>query len=95
MGCCFGKESYEEGIRPGTVNKGRISTNHKKEEEIHQPYIDKNIDDTTRERLRAEREAAALARMKKNQIGKVTKKKTSSSSPLRGPNTKNIMTWTV
>jgi len=45
--------------------------------------------------LRAEREAAALARMKKNQIGKVTKKKTSSSSPLRGPNTKNTMTWTV
>jgi hypothetical protein len=49
-----------------------------------------------REKIRAERVAAAEARAKKNQIGGGKKKKKyTSSEPLRGPNSKNTMTWTV
>ena len=59
--------------------------------EDHQPIIDPSIDDLTREQRRAEREAAAKARMEKNKLPTSKKKKTSSE--LRGPNSRNTMTW--
>ena len=62
---------------------------------MDQPVFDKNIGDAERAQRRAEREAAAKARMEKNAIPTKKKKKTTSSQPLRGPNSKNTMTWTV
>ncbi len=63
-------------------------------EDDHQPVYDPNIDDLTREQRRAEREAAAKARMEKNKISSPKKTKR-SSSPLKGPNSRNTMTWTL
>ena len=78
----------------GRENKATTCSNNKNYED--QPYIDPNIDDDERQQRRAEREAAAKLRIQKN-TGKVTKKKraNTSSQPLRGPNSKNTMTWTM
>mmetsp|Transcript_2348 Transcript_2348/g.2840 ORF Transcript_2348/g.2840 Transcript_2348/m.2840 type:complete len:107 (+) Transcript_2348:114-434(+) len=106
MGCCFGKTTFQgEGQRLGSVTTGsarngappptsaqRINDDDRHED--HQPIHDPNIDDAIREQRRAEREAAAKARMEKNQVSS-TKKKTKKSSELRGPNSRNTMTWTL
>jgi hypothetical protein len=52
--------------------------------------LDATIDDEEREK----RAAAAEARAKK-QGGVSTKKKTNENQPLRGPNSRNTMQWTL
>ena len=52
--------------------------------------------DEEREAIRAERAKAAEVRAKKNQIGgKKKKTKIDPSAPLRGPNSKSTMNWTM
>ena len=57
--------------------------------------MDQNLTDEERARIRADRAAAAEARLKK-QGGAPKKKKTGGSdAPLQGPHSKPAMTWTV
>lgn len=66
------------------------------EDTIPEPVYDKNLNDEEREKIRAERAAAAEARLKK-MGGGATKRPPNKSSdePLRGPNSKPLMTWTA
>lgn len=82
-----------------TTDRNRTSSSQRpqpQQEQEHQPQYDSTIDDAMREQRRKEREAAAKARMDKvSSTSGTKKKKPSVASPLRGPNTKNTMTWTV
>jgi hypothetical protein len=57
-----------------------------------QPVVDKNLTDDERAKIRADRAAAAEARLKK-QGGPPMKKKPTSSTPLTGPNSQPLMRW--
>jgi hypothetical protein len=66
--------------------------------DLPQPIVDSNLTDADREKLRADRAAAAEARLKKMALPKSKKKTTTTTSndaPLRGPNSKPTMTWTA
>ncbi len=81
----------EQGQRLGTgVKDGR-----QKYEDNPKPIVNKNLTQQERDQIRAERAAAAEARAKKNKIGGGKKKKAYASTDLKGPNTKNTMSWTV
>jgi hypothetical protein len=67
----------------------------KGDENIPEPVIDKNLTEEERAKIRADRAAAAEARLKKMGGAGKKKKKPSSNAPLRGPNTPNTMTWTA
>jgi hypothetical protein len=69
-------------------------TNNTHSEDVPQPILDSNLTDADREKIRADRAAAAEARLKKQALPK-SKKKTSNDAPLRGPNSKPTMTWTA
>jgi hypothetical protein len=60
-------------------------------EPIHNP----NLTDDEREQQRLARLAAAEARAQKALQPKKGKKQSSSQQPLRGPNSKPTMAWTV
>jgi hypothetical protein len=66
---------------------------------LPKPIIDINLTAAERERIRADRAAAAEARLKKQGLStKATKKTTNISdknATLRGPNSKPTMTWSV
>jgi hypothetical protein len=64
----------------------------KREDDIPKPVVDKNLTDDERAKIRADRAAAAEARLKK-QGGLPKKKKAISSTPLTGPNAKPLMRW--
>lgn len=67
-----------------------------RDEDLPKPLVDKNLTEEDRAKLRADRAAAAEARLKQqNPTKSKGKKKASSGEPLRGPNTQNTMTWTV
>lgn len=71
---------------------------HRDDENIPEPIIDQTLTEAERAKIREDRAKAAEERLKKNGgTTKNAKKKTSDSSnePLRGPNSKNTMTWTV
>lgn len=59
-----------------------------------EPVYDKNLTDAEREKIRADRAAAAEARLKKQGAG-AKKKPAKSSAPLTGPNTQPAMRWTA
>jgi hypothetical protein len=59
------------------------------------PAFDSNLSEEERTKIRADRAAAAEARLKKQGIKPEKKKKPSSDDPLRGPNSKPAMTWTL
>jgi hypothetical protein len=59
------------------------------------PVVDPDLDETDRGRIRAERAAAAEKRFKAHGGDKTKKKKKRDSSPLRGPNSNNLMQWNV
>jgi len=63
--------------------------------DIPEPVLDQNMTDEERAKIRADRAAAAEARLKKHGGGAPKKKKVSSDAPLRGPNSKPTMTWTA
>ena len=87
-----------QGRRLGSAGDqppARPATNVKYEDDP-KPIIDKNLTVEEREKIRGERAAAAEARAKKNQIGRKRKKsKIDPLAPLRGPNSKNAMNWTL
>jgi hypothetical protein len=64
----------------------------KREDNIPQPVVDNNLTDDERTKIRADRAAAAEARLKK-QGGLPKKKKAPSTTPLTGPNSKPLMRW--
>ena len=57
-------------------------------------YQNPNLTDSDRDRIRADRAAAAEARLKKQNLG-VKKPKKKDIPPLRGPNTEPAMRWNV
>jgi hypothetical protein len=64
----------------------------KREDDIPEPVHDKNLSDDERAKIRADRAAAAEARLKK-QGGPSKKKKAAASTPLTGPNAQPLMRW--
>lgn len=61
---------------------------------IPEPVINPNLSDAQRETIRADRAAAAEARMKKQGLNPKQKKKPSATgAPLRGPNSEPLMRW--
>mmetsp|Transcript_28060 Transcript_28060/g.42997 ORF Transcript_28060/g.42997 Transcript_28060/m.42997 type:complete len:138 (+) Transcript_28060:84-497(+) len=96
-----------DGHRLGTADEAqRLSTNpisnttKMDRDDIPEPVYDHNLSSSDRNRIRAERAAAAEARLKKQGGGgnkKLPKKPKSSSSdaPLTGPHSKPLMTWTA
>lgn len=91
----------KQGHRLGTAdeNATRIRTNENSNNNRHdmpQPIVDTNLTDADRERIRADRAAAAEARLKKQGLPKpVKKEKVDPNAPLRGPNSKPTMTWSL
>ena len=105
MGCCCSKRNkFEgEGHRLGTADEAaaaatkttaatKTSTQHN-----FDPYTDTLLSDEERAKIREERLAATEARLSKESKKdmKTKKKKPSSDEPLRGPSSKNTMTWTA
>ena len=64
------------------------------DENTPKPRVDPKVTDSERDNQRAERVAAAEARLKK-QGGPPKKKKENKDAPLTGPNSKPLMTWTT
>ena len=64
-------------------------------EKMPSPAVDPDLDEADRGRIRAERAAAAEKRLKAAGGDKKKKKKKKDSSPLRGPNSTNLMQWNV
>jgi hypothetical protein len=86
---------YPQGQRLGTADEPRYNDAPmamKREDDTPQPVIDKNLTDDERAKIRADRAAAAEARLKK-QGGLPKKKKPPSSTPLTGPNSAPLMRW--
>jgi hypothetical protein len=94
-----------QGHRLGTADEGRYSdtatatATKKTDPESIPPPLDPNLTADEREKIRADRAAAAEARLKKQGLGGPTKKKKPPSSdappPLVGPNSKPTMQWTL
>lgn len=66
-----------------------------REDDVPEPVHDDNLTDEQRAQIRADRAAAAEARLKKQGGGTKKKKKKASDTPLTGPNTKPLMQWTA
>lgn len=66
-----------------------------RDDNIPEPVHDKNLTDEERAKIRADRAAAAEARLKQQGGEAPKKKKVSSDAPLRGPNSRPTMTWTA
>mmetsp|Transcript_16904 Transcript_16904/g.23497 ORF Transcript_16904/g.23497 Transcript_16904/m.23497 type:complete len:119 (+) Transcript_16904:231-587(+) len=87
-----------DGHRLGTADEAqRLSATTEAakidRDDIPEPVYDDNLTSSDRNRIRAERAAAAEARLKKQ--GGKPKKKPKSDAPLTGPNSKPLMTWTA
>jgi hypothetical protein len=87
---------YPQGQRLGTADDSRYKDAApmamKREDDSPQPVVDKNLTDDERAKIRADRAAAAEARLKK-QGGPPKKKQPTSSTPLTGPNSQPLMRW--
>ena len=66
----------------------------RQDDDIPDPVYDFNLSDEQRAKLRADRAAAAEARLKKQTGGKKPKK-TEAPAPLKGPNSEPLMRWTA
>ena len=84
-------------IENRTYNNNNINDYDNNKHDIPKPIIDENLTDTDREKIRADRAAAAEARLKKQGLP-IKPKKTppvDPNAPLRGPNSKSTMTWSL
>jgi len=61
-------------------------------DDVPTPIYDQNLTEEERAKIRADRAAAAEARLQKS--GDKKKKKATNSAPLTGPNTQPLMRWT-
>jgi hypothetical protein len=88
-----------QGHRLGTANENfarpSSGVSNAQSTELPQPILDSNLTDADREKIRADRAAAAEARLKKQALPKSKKKATANDAPLRGPNSTPTMTWTA
>jgi hypothetical protein len=65
----------------------------KRDDEVPAPVMNPNLTNEEREKIRADRAAAAEARLKKQNPGKKKTTTTTSSAPLTGPNSQPLMRW--
>jgi hypothetical protein len=92
---------YKKGHRLGTAheNTNRIyngnNNDNNNKHDLPKPIIDETLTDADREKIRADRAAAAEARLKKQGLSNQPKKKVDPNAPLRGPHSKPTMTWSV
>mmetsp|Transcript_27951 Transcript_27951/g.41376 ORF Transcript_27951/g.41376 Transcript_27951/m.41376 type:complete len:129 (-) Transcript_27951:218-604(-) len=92
-----------QGNRLGTADEAAFGSGQApatapiiRDDSLPEPVHDANLDDAQRARIREDRAAAAEARLKKQGGGGKRKKKPNpDAQPLRGPNSANMMTWTV
>lgn len=91
-----------QGRKLGTIHDPSPSSYQNmppKGEALPAPIVDTNLTEEERLRIRAERAAAAEARLKKIGNDKKNKstagKRNNNSSPLRGPNSEPLMRWTA
>ena len=66
-----------------------------RDDPLPQPAYDPNLSDEAREKMRADRAAAAESRLKKMGATGGKKKGKKTNIPLRGPNTEPTMRWTA
>jgi hypothetical protein len=87
---------FLQGNRLGTADESRYKdvapTAMKRGDDIPEPVLDKNLTDEDRAKIRADRAAAAEARVKKLG-GNFNNKKATTSAPLTGPNSAPLMRW--
>jgi hypothetical protein len=86
----------EKGHRLGTAtesSKPSSEAANTLQDDTPEPIYDPSLTDEQREKIRADRAAAAEARLKKAAAKPV--KKSKDSSPLRGPNSQPLMRWTA
>lgn len=109
MGNCLpcpkrdGSNFQGDGHRLGTADEASFggggapaSMPIKRDEDLPSPAVDPALADDDRARIRAERAAAAEARLKKQGSGTTKKKKaTTENKPLVGPNSQPAMRWTA
>ena len=87
----LGSASDAATPKPGSTS----NTKRPAYEDNPKPVVNKNLTDEERAKIREDRAAAAEKRAKQNQIGGKKKKKSYASSELKGPNSRNAMTWNV
>jgi hypothetical protein len=75
----------------GEPAQGPQPTTMRREDDTPEPVYDKNMTDEERAKIRADRAAAAEARLK---LKAAKPKKKKNSAPLTGPNTEPLMRWT-
>ena len=105
--CCLRGDNFEgagEGHRFGTADEATFGSGGAPagmpikrdghDADLPKPQHDSNLDDQDRDRIRAERAAAAEARLKK-QGGPKKKKTLNENKPLVGPNSQPTMRWTA
>jgi hypothetical protein len=95
----------QKGHRLGTANENadrkynsnNDDGNNNNKHDIPKPMIDETLTDADREKIRADRAAAAEARLKKQGLPIKPKKAppVDPNAPLRGPNSKPTMTWSL
>mmetsp|Transcript_8257 Transcript_8257/g.12050 ORF Transcript_8257/g.12050 Transcript_8257/m.12050 type:complete len:120 (-) Transcript_8257:1012-1371(-) len=86
--------SAEETQKLNTAAPQTNTMRQDEEEHLPAPAHDPTLTASDRDQQRANRLAAAEARLKK-QGGKPKKKASNSGEPLRGPNSQNFMSWNV
>ena len=91
-----------QGHRLGTGDEANYRDNAttstaaaNKKDDLPPAAVDPNLTPEERAKIRADRAAAAEARLKKQGVTQPKKKKTPSDAPLVGPNSKPTMQWTL
>ena len=93
-----------KGYRLGTAHENANRTynssdeGNNKQHDLPPPMVDETLTDADREKIRADRAAAAEARLKKQGLPVNKPKKVppvDPNAPLRGPNSKPTMTWSL
>uniref|UniRef100_A0A7S2Y7H7 Uncharacterized protein n=1 Tax=Entomoneis paludosa TaxID=265537 RepID=A0A7S2Y7H7_9STRA len=82
-------ETYQNQTTPA---QGQVMKDRNTEDDTT-PVVDPNVTEDERAKIRADRAAAAEARLKKQGGAPPKKKKVSSDAPLRGPNSQPTMRW--
>lgn len=92
------KKGHRLGTASDNANRTHNSNNNStNNHDIPKPIIDENLTEADREKIRADRAAAAETRLKKLGL-RIKPKKTppvDANAPLRGPNSKATMTWSL
>jgi len=83
------EDAYGSGATPASMRPKAD------EDPLPEPIVDPNLDDAARAQIRAERAAAAEARLKRLTGNGKKKLPNPDAQPLRGPNNQPLMTWSV